>query len=119
MVPNTTSATGISQACERRAIVPAPAGTNASASMVSKRAAQEAGAIHDRRAAFGDWAQQAGILARVVLQVGILDEDDVAGRALDRGAHRSALTTILRVIKDDQVIRLRQGCQQLARAIRR
>ncbi len=73
--------------------------------MADRVAAHEAAAVDDGRAAFQQRFQQQHIVARIVLQVGILDDDDIAGGLLKAGAQRSALAAVDLVEEDLHVRR--------------
>src|SRR5258708_4395243 len=59
------------------------------------RAAQEAGAEDDVGAAVEDGLEQLGIVAGVVFEIGILDEDDFAGGFREAATDSGALALIL------------------------
>jgi len=53
--------------------------------------AQETGAIHHVRDAFFERLEQGRVVARIVLQVRVLDQQDVARGRVQSGANRRAL----------------------------
>ena len=57
-----------------------------------------------------------GILRRVVFQVGVLDDDDLAGGVLEPGAQRGALA-LVHLVEDDRQVGVSLG--QFARGSRR
>ena len=60
--------------------------------------AQKARAVHHVGLAFGDEAEQRRVVARVVLQVGVLHDDDLAGGVGEAAAQGRALAAILSVV---------------------
>ena len=75
------------------------------------RAAREARAVDHVGVALEDGRDQARVLARVVLEIGVLDDGDVAGHVRDRRPHRGALALVALVPDQHQaeVGRLRQA----------
>ena len=71
------------------------------------------------RLALGDGTQQRGEFAGRVLEVGVLDDDGVAGDVLLGGADGGALSPVDGVVQDGQVGRRRQRVQDGACAVRR
>ena len=68
-------------------------------------AAGEACAINDIRRTILNRLKQARIILRIVLQIGVLDDYDIAGRVTDGGPDRRALSLILRLKKNFNLIR--------------
>ena len=64
---------------------------------MAARRAEKARAVDDVGVAVEDRLQQQRVLARVVLEVRVLDDDDVAGRFAKPARHRRALAAILRL----------------------
>src|SRR5574341_180384 len=71
--------------------------------------------------AFQDWLEEPRVVLRVVLQVGVLDEDDVAGHVLDGGADRCSLAAIARVEEEVHLppVVATQSFQDLTRSVTR
>jgi hypothetical protein len=75
------------------------------------RAAVEAVAEHDVGLVLEDGLEQQGVVARIVLEVGVLDEDDVAGHVSQPGADGGALALVTLV--DDQLHLVRHGGEEV------
>ena len=84
-------------------------------------AGQEARAVDHVGAVLQERAHQAGVVARVVLQVGVLEDDQVAGGRGDAGADRGALALVLLVLDVADAVRVLGGelAQDLAGAVLR
>ncbi len=83
------------------------------------RPAHEAAAIDHRRAPFQQRLQQLDVVARVIFEVGVLNDNDVARGVFKAGAQGGALAAIL-LVKDNLQIGLRIGhpfTQNVTRAI--
>ncbi len=65
--------------------------------------AEEARAVDRARAALQDRAQQARVVARVVFEVGVLDQQDVAAGGRQAGADGGALAAVARVADHEGV----------------
>jgi hypothetical protein len=63
----------------------------------------EAVSEHHVGLALEDGLEEHGIVARIVLEVGILDQDDVAARGGDASPHRCTLAAVRRVPEHAQV----------------
>src|SRR5262249_49795470 len=63
------------------------------------RLADEPRAVDDVRVVLDDRLDELGILGRVVLEVGVLDDDDLAGGLAEPGAQRGALSLVA-VVED-------------------
>ena len=63
-------------------------------------AATEASSVDNVGNAVKEWRQQLRNVRRVVLQVGVLNHHEIAGRGVDPGAHSGALALVALV--DDQ-----------------
>jgi hypothetical protein len=89
------------------------------------RATDEARAEHHIGMAVEDGLDELGVVGRVVLQVRVLDEGDVAGHARDAGAHGRTFTAVLRLQDHLEAVlrRVRRGApdlvEDLARAVGR
>ncbi len=81
--------------------------------------AQEARAVDHIRDALLDGLKQVGVVARVVLQVGVLDEHDLALRSLDPGADGAPFPQVLLVQQDAHTLPAVQGGEQVAGAVGR
>src|SRR5207253_5200070 len=82
------------------------------------RSAEKATAEDSIRAAIENRPQQFGQLGRIVLEVGILNDNDVAGCLLNSSAHGCALALIVRLQNqavDDAMVR--EFLQHVARAV--
>src|SRR4051812_2706513 len=66
-----------------------------------RTAAEEAAAEDDVGMTVDDRLEQPRVVGGVVLEVGVLDEDDVAGRRREPGTQRGALPAVLRLEHDD------------------
>ena len=79
----------------------------------------KARAEDDVRAARLDRPQQQRVLGRVVLEVGVLDDQDLAARGVHRGAHGPALAHVLLVEDHAHAVPAVPGRELLARAVGR
>ena len=68
------------------------------------RRSEEARAVDDVGTPFENGLQQHRVLARVVLEVGVLDDDDVAGGFADAASHRGALALVLALQQDADAV---------------
>src|SRR6266481_4947523 len=59
------------------------------------RAAQKSGAIDDVGFSFQDWFEEFAVVPGVVLEIGILHQDDIASGRLKTAAQRGSLTAVL------------------------
>lgn len=66
-------------------------------------AAEEAGAVDDIGAAFEDGLEESGVVVGVVFEVGILDEDDIAGGFGEAGVEGGAFALVVVVEGGDDV----------------
>jgi hypothetical protein len=84
------------------------------------RSAQEPGAVHDVGNAALDGRQELHIVAGVVLEVRVLNENDLATGSLEASPQRRALAGIARLEQDAQPVRIERlpVDQQLSSAIR-
>ena len=60
---------------------------------------------------------QLGVVARIVFQVGVLNQQDVARGPIETGAHRRALALIAIVVDHDRARLALFGLEQFARPI--
>ena len=67
------------------------------------RSAQKARAVDDIGVAFEDGGQELRIVARIVLQVGVLDDDDLAAHLGLSGPERCPLASVALMAQDDEV----------------
>ena len=82
-------------------------------------ASEEPRAVHDVGVSLLDRPEQLRVLARVVLEVRVLDDDDVAGRLLKTRRDRGALSHVLRLQEDPDAVLAVHLAQDVARAVLR
>src|SRR5260370_10893281 len=82
--------------------------------------ADEPRAIDDPGSAGLNRTEQHGIVGGVVLEVGVLDDDDVARGAFEPSLNRCAFSAVARQpLEDDVAVLLRALLEQRARTVRR
>src|SRR6267142_4041622 len=72
-------------------------------------AGQETGAVDDVRAVLQERADEAWIVPGVVLEVGVLEEDEVARGLGDAAADRRALALVLPLLQQADAVRMVGG----------
>src|SRR5262245_19241504 len=63
----------------------------------------EAAAIHDVRVAFDNRLQKRAVVARIVFEVGILNDDDITGGGEKTGLNRAAFSLVFLVQHDFEI----------------
>ena len=85
-----------------------PVGDHVPEQVHASRSRHEARAVDDVRLTAQERAEQTRNLARVVFEIGILDDDELAGRLLDAGANGGPLPLVLR-LEDETDVRIALG----------
>ena len=86
---------------------------------VPVRAAEEAGSVHDVGLAGEDGPEEDRVFLRVVLEVGVLDDDEIAGRGAHPGPDRRALPQVARLQEDADAVLAVELAEDVAGAVRR